>query len=118
MRSGPTAMAACSFGSIRAIFGSIGIPLSVALLGSLRTVAGTRPLLLGASRKSFIAKITGADTGDRLPGSLAALAKAFQAGATMVRVHDVAESVQFLDVMKAVADGGAGQNYPRSPLTG
>lgn len=75
---------------------------NLALLAGLRAVAKDRPLLLGASRKSFIGQITGADTGDRLPGSLAALAAAFRHGATLVRVHDVAASVQFLEVMKAI----------------
>lgn len=75
---------------------------NLALLTGLRTVAKDRPLLLGASRKSFIGQITGADTGDRLPGSLAALTAAFGHGATVVRVHDVGASVQFLEVMKAI----------------
>jgi dihydropteroate synthase len=80
---------------------------NLSLLVGLRTVAGGRPLLLGASRKSFIGQITGADTSERLPGSLAALAAAFSAGSTLVRVHDVAASVQFLDLMRAM-DGAAG----------
>lgn len=73
------------------------------LMSRLKEVAAGRPLLLGASRKSFIKMLGGAETEDRLPGSLAALALAFQAGSTMVRVHDVAESVQFLDVLKGIA---------------
>lgn len=77
---------------------------NLALLAGLREVAGDRPLLLGASRKRFIAAVTGASVDDRLPGSLAALACAWQGGATMVRVHDVAASVQFLEVLKAVSD--------------
>ncbi len=60
------------------------------------------PLLLGASRKSFIADLTGASVGERLPGSLAAIAAGALGGAAIVRVHDVAESVQFLDVFAAV----------------
>jgi dihydropteroate synthase len=77
---------------------------NLALLAGLREVAGDRPLLLGASRKRFIAGVTGAAVEDRLPGSLAALACAWQGGATAVRVHDVAASVQFLDVLRAVYD--------------
>lgn len=77
---------------------------NLALLAGLQDVAGGRPLLLGASRKRFIAAVTGAAVEDRLPGSLAALACAWQGSATMVRVHDVAASVQFLEVMKAVSD--------------
>lgn len=73
------------------------------LLGALDRVAGGRPLLLGASRKRFISDLTGAPVADRLPGSLAALVAAWQGGASMVRVHDVAASVQFLDVMKNLA---------------
>ncbi len=66
-----------------------------------------RPLLVGASRKSFIAE-AGAASGDppppaqRLGGSLAAVAWAARGGASMVRVHDVAETVQFLKVWNAI----------------
>ena len=73
------------------------------LMRALPQVAAGRPLLLGASRKRFIADLTGAAVDDRLAGSLAALAAAWQGGATLVRVHDVAASVQFLDVMRSIA---------------
>jgi len=76
------------------------------LLAALRKVAGGRPLVLGASRKRFIGEITGAEVERRLPGSLAAAAAAFNAGAAVVRVHDVTATVQFLDVLRAVADRG------------
>lgn len=59
-------------------------------------------LLVGASRKSFIGEFSGAEVDDRLPGSLAALAWAARAGAEIVRVHDVAESVQFLQIWSAI----------------
>ncbi|HPF69239.1 MAG TPA: dihydropteroate synthase [Candidatus Krumholzibacteria bacterium] len=75
---------------------------NLALLRGLGAVAGGRPLLVGASRKSFIGALTGAAVADRLPGSLAALAAAFAGGAAVVRVHDVAASVQYLDVLAAV----------------
>ncbi len=74
---------------------------NLALLGSLDVVAAGRPLLLGASRKRFIGEISGAGVDDRLPGSLAALACAWQGSASVVRVHDVKESVQFFEVLKA-----------------
>ncbi|MBK8166963.1 MAG: dihydropteroate synthase [bacterium] len=84
---------------------------NLALLRGAAATAGGRPLLVGASRKSFIAAVAGSggagtmiDPGDRLPGSLAALAAAWRAGATVVRVHDVAASRQFLDVLAAIAD--------------
>lgn len=75
---------------------------NLALLGHLNTVAAGRPLLLGASRKRFIAELSGAGVDDRLPGSLAALAYAWQGSASVVRVHDVKESLQFFEVLKAV----------------
>ena len=63
-----------------------------------------RPLLVGASRKSFIGHLTGALPAERLPGSLAAVAWAAAGGATVVRVHDVAATVQFLKVWTAIGD--------------
>ena len=75
---------------------------NLALLAALGTVAGGRPLLLGASRKSFIDHLAGAPVDQRLGGSLAAVAAAHRHRATMVRVHDVAETVQFLAVLAAV----------------
>jgi len=63
------------------------------------------PVLLGASRKRFIQAIDerAADAGkDRLGGSIAAALIGVQNGAGMVRVHDVAETVQALKVWRAV----------------
>lgn len=60
------------------------------------------PLLVGLSRKSTIAKITRAETGDRLSGSLAGAALAAWMGASLLRVHDVAETVRALAVIDAV----------------
>lgn len=57
-----------------------------------------KPILIGASRKSFIGRLSGADTGNRLSGSLAAAAAAVLNGASAVRVHDVAETRQAVDV--------------------
>jgi dihydropteroate synthase len=67
-----------------------------------------RPLLLGASRKSFLARAAGAGRPDappdaRLGGSLAAVAWAAARNVALVRVHDVAETAQLLDVWYAVA---------------
>lgn len=57
------------------------------------------PLLLGASRKSFIQKIDeGAGADDRLGGSLAAVAAGLSQGVKLFRVHDVAETAQFIRV--------------------
>lgn len=63
-------------------------------------------LLVGASRKSFIGEYSGATVADRLPGSLAALAWAARGRAEIVRVHDVAESLQFLEVWGAIDRAG------------
>jgi dihydropteroate synthase len=65
-----------------------------------------RPLLLGASRKSFIAKVHPGDPSQRLGGSLAAVAWAFRTAA-IVRVHDVAETVQLLKVWEALEEAAA-----------
>jgi dihydropteroate synthase len=59
-------------------------------------------VVVGASRKSFIGALTGAPTGERLPGSLAALADAAGLPSLVVRVHDVAATVQFLTLLAAV----------------
>ncbi len=67
-----------------------------------------RPLVVGASRKSFIGAITGAPVERRLPGSLAAAAWAAAQGAEILRVHDVAETVDFLRVWAAIEGSGGG----------
>ena len=65
------------------------------LLGGLnRFKKGRRPLLLGASRKSFMGKLLGVNVEQRLPGSLASACWAVECGVEMLRVHDVAETVQ------------------------
>ncbi len=61
-----------------------------------------RPLLVGASRKSFISRIRAAPPEARLGGSLAAAAWAARLGASILRVHDVADTVQFLEVWNAI----------------
>jgi len=63
------------------------------------------PMLMGASRKSFIGKIDGSTADDRLGGSLAAALWSAQAGADILRVHDVSETVQAVKVWKAIYDG-------------
>lgn len=76
---------------------------NLTLLARLDQIGQGRPVMLGASRKSFIGDLTGAAVADRLGGSLAALVAAYLAGVRVVRVHDVAESVQFLDALAAIA---------------
>jgi len=60
------------------------------------------PLLVGVSRKSSIGAITGAPVDDRLPGTLAATAIAVLNGANMVRVHDVKECKQAVQIVEAI----------------
>lgn len=63
-----------------------------------------QPLLLGASRKSFIAKVTDADDiADRLPGSLSAALAGQRQGAQILRVHDVAATKRALRLAEAIA---------------
>ena len=78
---------------------------NLALLSALDRLGAGQPVLLGASRKGFIADLTDAPVTERLAGSLAALAAAFTAGVAIVRVHDVAPSLQFLDTLAAIAGG-------------
>jgi len=62
------------------------------------------PVLVGASRKSFIAATAGGAPADRrLGGSLAAALWAVSRGAQILRVHDVAETVQALGIWNAIA---------------
>ncbi len=61
-----------------------------------------RPILLAVSRKYFIGMITGRPPHERLGGTLAALGRGVDAGAQLVRVHDVAQAVAYLDVRTAL----------------
>ncbi len=61
-----------------------------------------RPLLLAVSRKDFIGAITDRPPRARLAGTLAAVAHGVQAGAHMLRVHDVAAVAEFLAVQAAL----------------
>ncbi len=75
------------------------------ILACARELTSIAPLVIGASRKAFIGHLTGRAAGpDRLIGSLAAVAAAHRAGATLVRVHDVRETVDFLKVLTAIAE--------------
>ncbi|MFS2317009.1 dihydropteroate synthase [Maricaulis sp. D1M11] len=80
---------------------------NLALMRDLDKVIGLGyPVLFGASRKRFIAALDeGAEETERLGGSLAAALRAAQAGAAMVRVHDVRMTVQALKVQAAIRRG-------------
>jgi dihydropteroate synthase len=87
----------------------VGIGFGKTLEHNLQLLAGLRslkklerPLLLGVSRKSFIGKLVGAETPERLPGSLACACVAVAAGVEMIRAHDVAETVQAVRMTEAI----------------
>ena len=61
-----------------------------------------RPILLAASRKDFIGALTGRAPRERLAGTLAAVAEGVDQGATILRVHDVADTRDFLTVRGAL----------------
>ena len=61
-----------------------------------------RPIVIGASRKSFLGKLTGREVGERLGGTIASNVLALLGGADVFRVHDVAELRQALDVAEAI----------------
>jgi dihydropteroate synthase len=77
--------------------------------GNLRLIAALPDLaslghavVVGASRKSFIGALGGGGAAERLAGSLAAVADTVGVPALLVRVHDVAPTVQFLTVLSAL----------------
>ena len=81
---------------------------NLALLRGLGVIASLgRPVLVGASRKGMIGALTGRGVAERLAGSLGAALAAVAAGASVLRVHDVAETVDALRVFTEIRGGGA-----------
>jgi dihydropteroate synthase len=72
-------------------------------LGELCTLG--RPVVVGTSRKSFLAKLTGHAGGDRLAGTIATNVLALERGASVFRVHDVAPLRDALAVAAATVSG-------------
>ncbi len=85
-----------------------GVADNLAILNGLALYHGLGcPVLLGASRKRFIGALAGEISVDqRLPGSLALALKAAEQGAQLIRVHDVAETVQALKIWRGMRDQG------------
>ena len=78
---------------------------NVTLARELRAIAALgQPLLVGVSRKSMIGGMAGRPADERLPGSLAAALACVAAGARIVRVHDVAATVDALKVWGALRE--------------
>jgi dihydropteroate synthase len=76
---------------------------NLALLGAIREfVLLGRPVLVGVSRKSFLSLFGGRGPGERLPAGLACAALAVEAGAQLMRVHDVAATVQAVRATEAI----------------
>ena len=96
-------------------FGKHRVRHNLPLLAGLdRIVALGFPVLLGASRKSFIGAVDGGNPPadqrpphERLGGSIAAALAGATAGVAAVRVHDVRETVQALRVWAAIRQAGA-----------
>ncbi len=67
-----------------------------------RLVALGRPLVVGVSRKGMLGQLLGREVDDRLAGSLAAGLVAIDRGAQVLRVHDIRETADAIDVWRAV----------------
>jgi dihydropteroate synthase len=65
-----------------------------------------KPILIGTSRKSFIGKVLGLSTDDRLEGTAASIAVAIANGADIVRVHDVKEAARVVRMTDAIVRSG------------
>jgi dihydropteroate synthase len=75
---------------------------NLAILGNLALLKDYGfPILLGASRKSFINKVSPSDPGDRIGGSVVTTVFAALAGVSIIRVHDVATHMQALKIVEA-----------------
>ncbi len=78
---------------------------SLKLLKHLKEFTEIAPVLIGTSRKSFIGQINGnIPPNERLPGTLGSLAVSVMNGAKILRVHDVKESKQCVEVVEAVEE--------------
>jgi dihydropteroate synthase len=87
----------------------VGIGFGKTLEHNLQLLAGLsgftrlgRPMVLGVSRKSFIGRLLGSEVDARLPGSLACACWAVMEGVQLLRVHDVAETVQAVRMIEAL----------------
>lgn len=87
---------------------------NLALLAHLPQLAGAGlPLLIGVSRKSMFQALLGRPLEQRLAGGLAMATAAILSGASIVRAHDVAETVDALKVAHALRAAGYESEFPR-----
>jgi dihydropteroate synthase len=80
-------------------------------------VALGRPVVVGVSRKSFLGRITGREVSERAVASAAANVLALERGASVFRVHDVAETRDALSVAAATLAGRWPATSPRTTTT-
>ena len=78
---------------------------NVELLRNLSKLTDIAPVLIGLSRKSMIGQMLENDQQDRTVGSVTAALLCVQQGASVVRVHDVAETAAALKILNAVKNG-------------
>jgi len=78
---------------------------NLALIRRLSELAPEVPVLIGLSRKRMVGDLTGRPISERLPGSVGGALAAIARGAAVVRVHDVAATVDALVVWRAVMSG-------------
>ncbi len=71
-----------------------------------RLAALGRPLVIGVSRKSMFGQLLGRQVDERMAGSLAAGLMAVDRGAAVLRVHDIRETADAIDVWRAVRGAG------------
>jgi len=76
------------------------------------------PLVVGLSRKSMLGAITGRQAHERMAASVAAALLAVQNGANIVRVHDVAPTVDALKVLQAFAPVGCMESWSTAGVSG
>lgn len=80
---------------------------NLALLAAVAELAvQSRPVLIGVSRKSMFGSLLGRAVDERLAGGLAVATASVLAGASIVRTHDVAETVDAIKVAAALKTGG------------
>jgi dihydropteroate synthase len=68
-----------------------------------------KPVLIGTSRKSFIGQILDKEIDNRLSGSLASLILSIENGADIVRVHDIAETKDAVNIYRGVKNWSVGR---------
>ncbi|MBK6742347.1 MAG: dihydropteroate synthase [Hydrogenophilales bacterium] len=86
---------------------------NVALFREIPGFSRIAPVLVGVSRKSMLGLITGKPVEARMPASVAAALLAAQSGAAVLRVHDVAATVDALKVWQALCQGICDATLPR-----